>query len=108
MEKKVKNIGELMSYKDIIEILVRYDVIHREFILNRKLKNQNKKERGGFHDPEDNKIFIDTKQSLRSKRYAVIHELRHAYYSLKGKDDTEKKVEKETTILYNHLYNPKQ
>ena len=108
MEKKKINIEALLNYREIIEVLVEYDVIHQEFVLNRWLKNKNKKEYIGFFDSEDTKIFIDTKQCLKEKRKAIIHELLHVKNYLKGIDDTEKRIEKDTTIIYNSLYGQKK
>jgi len=90
-----------MNVNDLIEILMNYDVIKVEYL------DQIRAKPGeiitGHCDHQLGKILVSKDCSLTTQREALVHELCHAYFHLKGKPDTERKVSRKEKALMKKL-----
>ncbi len=95
--------SELLTLKDMIESLMMYSLEHCLFPQNfgsKKIRTVD----SGIIDDERKIIYIDKEQTQEETRKTLIHEFLHAKYFRLGKRDTEKKVDRETEIVYKKLY----
>jgi len=93
---------ELLTLRDVIDALMRYDIKHCPFPQNdisKKLGSHN-----GIIDDEKKIVYLNEEQTQESMRKTIIHEFSHAKNYRAGKKDTEKQIEKETEIIYKKLY----
>ena len=98
-----------LSLKKVIEVLADWDVIHIDFndLLKNPKEDKDKIIYGICYN--DKKIYINSAKRLDARRGCLIHELIHAFYFMKDKDEinTEKNVKKIEKATYNKLFRKK-
>jgi len=105
------------NLRDVIEILLEYDLVHQEFPCNKVLPFYVREELtdcevaiDGLADDIEKKIHINKDVCRKAMRKTIIHEMLHCYHYLKGDYDVfnhkivESRVDKETNLLFKHLY----
>ena len=85
-----------MQFRDLIEILAEYDVVHSDLPRNFNCD--------GEVDHEYKKIYINTNQSYKDKIDTTIHELLHVFYDSRGIEVTENQIIEETKQIIKREY----
>lgn len=91
---------ELLTLRNVVDALMRYDVKHCPFPQNNVRKNNDM----ALIDDEKKIIYLDEEETQRNMRIGIIHEFLHAKYYALGIKDIEKKIEKEADLVYERLY----
>ena len=106
--------NQLLKYfKEFIEILTKYDIVHNEFPTNYV---KEKDQLYGLCCDDMSKIFIFSRACSYYKRRTVVHELLHAVHHASGDQDffdsdcvaVECKIEEETNSIMELLYGKKE
>ncbi len=107
---KKKRIPETLTLKDVIEVLIAYNIEHCRFPHNYMIEYFGEEavpEIHGLALDDEKLILIDKEQGFEALRETIIHELLHAKHYKKGDlrgKDIEVVVEKETSLTYKELY----
>ena len=100
----------MLTLKEVIEILIEYNVELKEFPLNNWREVNNKPKIRGLIIDDLRRIVIDKNQSKDLLRESILHELVHAKYFKSGGLSTlsqkqiENTVQKESEEVYKKLY----
>lgn len=92
---------ELLTMRNVIDALMRYDVKHCPFPQN---DVPGKGADSGIIDDEKKIIYLDEETTQEYMRKAIIHEFLHAKYFALGKEDTEEQIERESEDVYKKIY----
>lgn len=97
--KHLEKIAEGFNLVDVLTILTDYQLLHSEFPQSPFSGNFVY----GQQDPTQRKIYIDNTSSLPVRRFALIHELLHAYSDLHGLGLSEEEVG-ELSVIVNEKF----
>ncbi len=90
-----------MTFKDMIEILMNYDVIKVEVLDQIRAKPD--EIITGHCDHHAGRILVTKEANLATQKEALVHELCHAFLALRGEEDTEEAVNKMEKRLMRRL-----
>ena len=92
-----------LTTKDIIDVLVHYNIIKTLFPSN-EVESDDEKKEIGYCSHDKSVIYIDQNLSISEKRYVLIHEITHALLQMQGKKDDEGTVSEMARKTYDTLY----
>lgn len=85
-----------MNVKGFLELLVQHEVILTDMPRSLQLHGE----------VENDRIYIDIKQTIIERVGTLVHEVLHAYYDSRQIEINESQVESETTKIMRILYGP--